>query len=60
MPKELQSIFNTLSTGVVVLNNKAEVKFLNQYMTNIVKKIPKKSTTRRAFWEFICMYLYRG
>ena len=34
----LQSIFNTLSTGVVVLNNKAEVKFLNKYMMSIMKK----------------------
>ena len=38
MLEELQSIFNTLSTGVVVLNNKAEVKFLNQYMTSVIKK----------------------
>lgn len=34
----LQSIFNTLSTGVVVLNNKAEVKFLNKYMMSRMKK----------------------
>lgn len=38
MLEELQSIFDTLSTGVVVLNNKAEVRFLNKYMTTIMKK----------------------
>ena len=38
MLEGLQSIFDTLSTGVVVLNNKAEVRFLNKYMTTIMKK----------------------
>lgn len=58
MPKELQSIFNTLSTGVVVLNNKAEVKFLNQYMTNIVKKKYLKNQQLGELFGnlFACIY----